>query len=53
MKRHIFHYLSGIRSRVANERRKSLVQTIDLPVTLLEFFDWRRPGICRDILCRR
>ncbi|MFR8170893.1 MAG: sulfatase [Marvinbryantia sp.] len=35
---HIPLFIWDPRSRVANERRKSLVQTIDLPVTLLEFF---------------
>ncbi len=31
------------RSQVAGERRSSLVQTIDIPATLLEYFDLDRP----------
>ncbi len=32
------------RSRIAGERRSSLVQNIDLPATLLEFYDIERPA---------
>jgi arylsulfatase A-like enzyme len=32
------------RSRVAGERRQSLVQTIDLPATLLDYFNVERPA---------
>jgi arylsulfatase A-like enzyme len=40
---HIPLFIWDPRSKIAGERRQSLVQTIDLPATILEFFDIARP----------
>jgi len=41
---HMPLFIWAPRSRVAGERRDQLVQMIDMPATLLEFFDVERPG---------
>jgi len=41
------------RSKVAGERRRSLVQTIDLPATLLEYFGVDRPADMQGVPLRR
>lgn len=40
---HIPLFIWDPRSKVQGERRESLVQMIDLPATILEFFDIKRP----------